>query len=215
VIGEDFESINENEIVKEISPDLLFVLFPVLFGILGGLILFWSLIRLPIYYNYLRGAPSPIDQYVLILLGSDLSRLVILIFAIIGIVIGSLFSRFVIKKLDSAKREQEVVLSLTTYIVVFLLWWQCVLIPSTIIDLIEMAFFGYPTSHFLRDLSWAFMSGYFISAGIPIVLKYYLLRNYAYTINSQIILLQSQVGGGLIKRVQHVTLMLVQTGPDP
>ncbi|MCK5151750.1 MAG: hypothetical protein KAQ65_07915 [Candidatus Thorarchaeota archaeon] len=214
MLGGDREEQIGDETVREFFPSFFFIIVPLLFAFLGGLILFWSLVRLPIYYNYLRGMPSPIDQSALALLGSDLSRLVLLVSAIIGIIVGSFLSRLVTKKLDTVRREGEALLSVRMYIGL-IVWWQCAWIPYSTISLLEMALFGYPTSHFLSDISWYLMAGYFIAAGIPVMLKYFQLRWHADSIGSQVKLVESRVGKGFIKPIQKITMKLIPSGPDP
>ncbi|MHA1961954.1 MAG: hypothetical protein ACW99U_17240, partial [Candidatus Thorarchaeota archaeon] len=57
--------------VEETNPSYFlafcFVIFPAVFSLFGALILTFYIPRLVIYYNYLAGAPSPIDQVVLVL----------------------------------------------------------------------------------------------------------------------------------------------------
>jgi hypothetical protein len=138
LLEENREITNENKTVKGVPLDLLFVLFPLIFSLLGGLILSWLLVTLPGYYNYLRGSQSPIDQYILASLGSDLSRVIVLLCAVIGIIVGSLLARLVINKINTVKREGEVILS-TTFYFFSLFWWTCAMIPNATISLVEMS----------------------------------------------------------------------------
>jgi len=110
-------------------------------------------------YNYLRGSRSPIDQVVLALLGSDLSRLVILASSIIGMIIGLFLSRFVTTKLDVVRKEGEVMLSARMYVVLFGWWWFLIL-PFSMICILEVIAYGLPTNHFLKDLGFILTAGY-------------------------------------------------------
>ena len=211
--GENREITNENKIVKGIPPGFLFVLFPLILSLLGGIILSWSLVTLPIYYNYLRGSQSLIDQYILALLGSDLSRVVVLLFAVTGIIIGLILVRLVTKKIDIVKREGVVILSAKFYIFCFF-WWTCATIPDATISLIERSLVGFHTSWFLRDIRFAIMSGYFVAFGVPILLNYFLLLRYANSIDSQVTVVTVQEGNGLIKPVRQTILKLVRSGPS-
>jgi hypothetical protein len=215
-LGENRDTANENENGTEfpLPPSFLFVLFPLPLGIAGGLILFWILTSLPITYNYLRGAPSPIDEYVLALLGSDLSRIVVVFFAVIGVVVGSLLSYFVIKKLNFVKREGEVTLSVRMYMIIFF-WWQFAWIPNLTISLVQIILLGIPNSSFLRDIGYAAVSGYSAAAGIPILLKYFFLNQYSSSTNSKLKLVAFRERRGHLKPVHHLVLKLVPSGPDP
>ena len=212
-MGENREITNENKTVKDIPPGWLFVLFPLIFSLLGGLILSWSLVTLPIYYNYLRGSQSPFDQYVLEIFGSDLSRVVVLLFAVTGIIIGLILARLVTKKFAIVKREGVVILSTKFYIFSFF-WWTCATIPDATITLVEMSLVGFYTSWFLRDIRFAIMSGYFVAFGVPILLNYFLLYRYANSIDSQVTVMTVQEGSGIIKPVRQTILKLVQSGPS-
>jgi hypothetical protein len=213
-MSENHNTANGNEKGKEFPPSYLFVLFPLLLGILCTLILSYLLTSLPIRYNYLRSAPSPIDECVLALLGSDLSRLVVVFSAVTGVVVGSLLSHFVIKKLSSAKSEGEVVLSVRTYMILFF-WWLFAWIPYLTISLVETALFGIPNSSFIEDIGLAAVSGYSVAAGIPIFLKYSFFQWYANSISSKITLVVFQDRRGLIRPVRQAVLKLIPSGPDP
>ena len=213
-MGENRNTANGNEKGTEFPPSFLFILSPLPLGIFGGVILFWILAPLPIRYNYLRGSRSPVDEYVLALLGSDLSRIVVVFFAVIGIVFGSLLSHFVIKKLNFVKREGAVTLSVRTYLFIYF-WWQFAWIPQLTISLAQTTLFGYPNSSFLADIGYAAVSGYSAAAGIPILLKYLFLNHYASSINTQVKVIQFREKRGLIKPVHHIVLKLAPSGPNP
>lgn len=203
----------EDEIGNEFIPRVFFILQPVCALIIGGLILFWSFVRLPIAYNYLRGVPSTIDQSVVALLGSDLPRLLLLASAIIGLIIGSLLSRPVTRKLDTVRRDGEVALGVRMYIGLNI-WFLFMVGLNAGRSLIERALFGYPSSTFLSDISWSLMVGYFLTAGISIILKYFQLLRHAKSIGSRIKLFESRGGSGFIKPINQVTLKLIPDGPD-
>jgi hypothetical protein len=213
VLGEDSELANEDETVNDIPPSFVFVLFPLIFSFIGGLILFWTLVTLPIYYNYLRGCQSPLDRYILALLGSDLSRGAVLLCAVIGIIIGSFLARFVTKKIDAVKKEGEVILSTKMYLFAFF-WWQCASVPQAIISLIEINLVGFYTSWFLRDISFALMCGYFVSFGVPVLFKYFYLLWYANSIDSQVKLVGVRGGTGRIKPVRWTVMKIIPIGPS-
>ena len=213
MLSEDSEFVNENETMDVFPPSFIFVLFPLIFSFIGGLTLVWTLVTLPIYYNYLRGCRSPLDQYVLALLGSDLSRGAVLLCAVIGILIGSFLARFVTKKIDTVKREGEVILSTKMYLFAFF-WWQCASVPQAIISLIEINLVGFYTSWFLRDISFAVMSGYFVAFGAPVLLKYFLLLWYANSIDSQVKFVGVRGGTGRIKPIKWTVLKLISIGPS-
>ncbi len=164
-------------------------------------------------YNYLRGSCSPIDQVILALLGSDLSRLAILASSIIGMMIGLFLSRFVTTKLDVVRKEGEVILSVRMYVVLFGWWWFLIL-PFLMIDILEVIVYGLPTSHFLMNLGFILTAGYSLAFAIPVLLKYCLLVLHAKSIDSRVKLIVLQRGSGFIKRLQYMVLKVVPDGPD-
>ena len=214
MLGENREIPIETEVISGFLLNYLFVLHPLLWGFFGALILLWTLMPSLIAYNYLRGMQSPIDQYVLALLGSDISRLAVLFSAVIGIFIGLFLSHRVTKKIDTVKREGEVYLSFMMYVGLFF-WYLCTLVLHFTISLTEMGLLGFPTSRFLSNISWIAMSGYFVAFGIPVLLKYILLHQYAKSIDSQVKLVVLRSGRGRRKRFHRITLKLVPSGPDP
>ncbi len=165
-------------------------------------------------YNYLRGASSPIDQNILALLGSDLSRLVVLTSSIIGMMIGLYLSRFVTTKIDVVKTEGEAELSTRMY-TALLLWWAFPLWSLSTISLLDMSFNGFYTSRFLSDFGFFMMAGYFLAYSIPVLSKYVLLVLHTRSIDSQIILVGLPSGSGFKKRFQNLTLRVIHKGPDP
>jgi hypothetical protein len=165
-------------------------------------------------YNYLRGMSSPIDQVILALLGSDLSRLMVLASCIIGAIIGLYLSRFVTAKLDVLKKERGAKLSKGLYVFI-VFWWMIPVLPITTISLLEMIVYGFPTSHFLSELGYFVMAGYFLTFSIPVLLKYGILLRYALSIDSKIILVEHHSGRGFNRRFQDLTLRVVHEGPNP
>ncbi len=164
-------------------------------------------------YNYLRGSCSPIDQVILALLGSDLSRLAILASSIIGMMIGLFLSRFVTTKLDVVRKEGEVILSVRMYVVLFGWWWFLIL-PFLMIDILEVIVYGLPTSHFLMNLGFILTAGYSLAFAIPVLLKYLLLVLHAKSNDSRVKWVEFRRGSGFIKRLQYMVLKVVPDGPD-
>lgn len=202
-----------DEMERFLPPGIVFVVFPVLLSLLGVFVMA-QLPRLLGQYNYLRGAPSPIDQTALVLLGSDLTRIVVLVSCTIGMMIGLYLSRFVTTKIDVVKKEGEVELSTRMYFSL-LLWFVFPLWLQSTIYLLEMNIYGYPTSSFLSDLCIFLMASYFLGYAIPVLLKYASLVLYAGSIDSQVVLVGLQSGSGFKKRFQCLTLRVIPDGPDP
>ncbi len=207
MFGEDGSDKELDEMERFLSPGIFFVFFPVFFSLLGIL----TLTQLPWLigqYNYLRGAPSPIDQSTLALLGSDLSGLVILASSIIGMMIGLFLSRFVTTKLDVVRKEGEVILSARMH-VVLLSWWWFLIWPFQMICILEFIAYGPPTSHFLIDLGFSLTAGYWLAFAIPVLLKYLLLVLHAKSNDSRVKWVEFRRGSGFIKRLQYVVLKVV------
>jgi len=200
-----------DEMERFLPPSLVFVVFPALLSFMGALIL-TQFSRLFVQYNYLRGAPSPIDQTALALLGSDLTRMVLLVSCTIGMMIGLYLSRFVTTKIDVVKKEGEVELSTRMYFSL-LFWFVFPLWLQSTIYLLEMNIYGYPTSSFLSDLCIFMMAGYFVAFAIPVLLKYILLVLHARSIDSRITLIEHRSGNGFIK-LKYLTLKVIPDGPD-
>jgi len=213
VLGIDDSEQKAIEMERVLSPGIVIVLFPVICTLIGVLVLA-SLPLLIGAYNYLRGASSPIDQSILALLGSDLSRLVVLASCIIGMMIGLYLSRFVTAKLDVVKKEGEAELSKRLELFL-LLWWMFPLWPTSTVSLLDMILNGFYTSHFLSDLGFFMMAGYFLAYSIPVLLKYALLILHTSSIDSKIILVGLPSGSGFKKRFQSLTLKIIHEGPDP
>jgi len=85
-LGEDDSKREVKDTVRDYPAGIYIVLLPLLFSLMGCLIILGQIPWLLGAYNYLRGAPSPIDQTALALLGSDLTRLAVLISAITGMI---------------------------------------------------------------------------------------------------------------------------------
>jgi len=185
------------------------MLFPSLLSV-GGILVLAGYLPTLMSYNYLRGSRSPIDQVVLALLGSDLSRLVILASSIIGMMIGLFLSRFVTTKLDVVRKEGEVILSARMY-VVLVGWWWFLILPFLMINILEVIVYGIPTSQFLMNLDFILTAGYSLAFAIPVLLKYRLLVLHAKSIDSRVKLIALQRGSGFIKRLQYMTL---KVAPD-
>ncbi len=183
------------------------MLFPSLFSV-GGVLILAGYLPTLMSYNYLRGSPSPIDQVVLALLGSDLLRLVILASSIIGMMIGLFLSRFVTTKLDIVRKEGEVIFSVRMCVVLFS-WWWFLLLPFSMIHILEMIVYGIPTSHFLMNLDFILAAGYSLAFAIHVLLKYLLLVLHAKSIDSRVKLVEFRRGSGFIKRLQYMTLKVV------
>lgn len=164
-------------------------------------------------YNYLRGAPSPIDQSALALLGSDFARIIILISFIIGMMIGLYLSSFVTTKLDIVRKEGEARISVRLFLVL-LFQWEFFMMPIQAIWSLDLVINGYPTSSYLSDLSYYMMAGFLVAFAIPILLKYGLLVLHTKSIDSKIKLVELRRGNGFIK-LQCLILKVIHGGPDP
>ncbi|TFG30023.1 hypothetical protein EU528_08830 [Candidatus Thorarchaeota archaeon] len=196
-----------------VPPGFVFVIFPVILSLLSVLILG----RLPWLigaYNYLRGAPSPIDQFALALLGSDLTRIIILISIILGMVIGLYLSRFVTTKLDVVRKEGESRISVRLYLAL-LFQWEFFILPIQAIWFLDLVIFGYPTSSFLSDFGYYMMAGFFMAFTIPVLLRYGLLVMHAKSIDSKIRLIELRGGNRFMKRLQLLILKVIPEDPDP
>ena len=202
-----------DELERFLPPGLFFLFFPALLSFLGVLIL-TQLPWLIGAYNYLRGAPSPFDQTILALLGSDLSRLVVLTSSIIGMMIGLFLVRFVTRKIDVVRKEGETELSTRMYFAL-LVWFVFPLWLFSSISLLEMIVYGSPTSHFLSNLGFFMMAGYFLAYSIPVLSKYVILVLHARSIDSQVVLIGLRSGSGFKRRFQNLTLSVIPEGPDP
>ncbi len=200
------------ETIRNYPAGIYFVFFPLLCILIGCLVLG----VLPLFlgaYNYLMGAPSPIDLAALAILGSDLTRLVVLISAIIGIMIGSFLSTIITKKLDIVRREGEVEFGRGLYLVSFG-WWTLVAIPVSFVNLLDMLIHGI-TSRFVTDLSYFLMAGYFLGYAIPVMFKYSRLVLHAGSIDSRVKMTILSRGSGRVRLLQKMALKVVHDGPDP
>ena len=204
--------------VEETNPRYLlatfFVIFPAVFSLFGVLYLTFYIPRYVINYNYLNGAPSPIDQVFLLLLGPDLSRIVFFTSSIFGMIIGLSLSYFFTTKLDVVRKEGEIELSVSMY-VVLIGWWWFLWLPFQMIFLLEWIVSGIPTSHFLDDICFSLMAGYSLGFAVPTMLKYALLVRHAKSIDSRVELIELRRGSGFIKRLQYSVLRIIPDGPDP
>ena len=122
--------------------------------------------------------------------------------------IGLFLSRFVTTKLDVVRKEGEVILSARMH-VVLVGWWWFLILPFSMINILEVIVYGIPTSHFLMNLGSILTAGYSLAFAIPVLLKYRLLVLHVKSIDSRVKLIALQRGSGLIKRVQYMTLKAV------
>jgi hypothetical protein len=194
-----------------LPPGLFFVILPAFLSLLGVLVLS-RLSWLIGAYNYLRGAPSLIDQSVLTLLGSDFPRVIILISGIIGMLIGLYLSRVLIIKLDAVRKEGEARISVRTFFALQF-QWAFFFLPISAIGTLDLVVYGYPTSSFLIDLAYFGMSSFFVAFTIPVLLKYIFLVMHARSIDSQIRLIEHRNVNGFIK-LRFLTLRIIYDGPD-
>jgi len=202
-----------DEMERFLPPGIVFVVFPALLSLLGVFVMAqlpWLLGQ----YNYLMGASSPIDQYALVLLGPDLTRIIVLISGIIGMVAGLYLSHFVTAKLDVVRKEGETGISGRMYFAL-MLWWTFLTLPIQALWLLDRVFYGINTSKFLSDLGWFMAAGCFLAYSIPVLLKYIRLVLHASSIDSQIVLVGLQSRSGFRKRFQNLTLRVIHDGPDP
>ena len=213
MLREDGSEQKNDEMKKFFPPSFLFLVIPALLSLLGVFVL-GQLPWLIGAYNYLRGTPSPIDQSALALLGSDLTRISVLISGVAGMVIGLYLSRFVITKLDVVRKEGETRISARMYLAL-LFWWDFLVLSIQMIRILDSVVNGYATSRFLSDLGWYLMAGAFLAFSIPVIVKYVQLMLSASLTSSQVILVGCQSGSGFKKRIQDWTLRVVYDGPDP
>ncbi len=200
------------ETIRNYPAGIYFVFFPLLCILIGCLVLGY-LPWLLGAYNYLMGAPSPIDLAALAILGSDLTRLVVLISAIIGIMIGSFLSTIITKKLDIVRREGEVEFGRGLYLVYFG-WWTLVVTPVSFVSLLDMLIHGI-ISRFVTDLGFFLMTGYFLGYAIPVMFKYARLVLHAGSIDSRVKMTILRRGSGRVRLLQKMALKVVHDGPDP
>ncbi len=211
-LGEDDSKREVNETMRDYHAGIFVVFTPLLCFLFGSLVLSqipWLLGA----YNYLRGAPSPIDQVALALLGSDLARISVLVSATIGIMIGSFLSRFATKKLDIVRREGEVELGRGFYFFSFA-WFTVVALPFFSLTLLDMSL-HLVSSRFMTDIGLFLMAGYFLGYAIPVMLKYASLVRHAGSIDSRIMMTELRRGRGLVMLLQKLTMRIVHDGPDP
>jgi hypothetical protein len=203
----------DDDMKEFLPPSVLFVLFPVLLSFLGAFVLF-QIPWLVGAYNYLQGASSPIDQSALALLGSDLTRIAVLISCIGGMVIGLYLSRFATTKLDIVRKERETAIS-ERMCFALIFWWIFLISPIQSIWLLDMVINGSPTSRLLSDLGWFLAAGAFLAFSIPVMVKYAQLVLSTSSSYSKIILIGHQSKSGFKKRFEDITLRVILDGPDP
>jgi hypothetical protein len=202
-----------DEMKNFLPPSFLFLVIPALLSLLGVFIL-GQLPWLIGAYNYLQGAQSPIDQFVLSLLGSDMTRIVVLISGITGMVIGLYLSRFVTTKLDVVRKEGETGISRRMYIAL-VVGWSFFASSVQMIGMLDLIVNGYPTSRFLSDIGWFLVAGTCLAYSIPVIVKYTQLMLTASSTSSQVALVGRQSGSGFKKQIQDITLRVIYEGPDP
>jgi len=178
---------------KRISSAAIILVFPLLWALIGTPILLWYPADLLIFYNYLRGSPSPIDQSALALLGSDGARMVVWCSCIVGVVIGLLACRPVISILNALRRDGEVLLTRKRYAAIFVL-------PNMgpqAIFLIGLSYnpvYGIQ-SKFLSDIALMLMAGYSVAFSFPMLFKYALLAWFAKNTGSRLCLIYLREDG--------------------
>jgi len=212
MLGENDSKHEMNETIQDYPAGIFVALTPLLFSLMSCVLIYlipWLLGA----YNYLRGAPSPIDQAALALLGSDLTRLVVLLSAITGLMIGLFLSRFVTKKLDIVRREGEVEFGRGLYLVLCT-WWTWVTTPFFSINLLDMSL-HVVSSSFITNIGIFLMTGYFLGYAIPVIMKYTRLVLHAGSIGSRVIMTELRRGSGRVKLLQKMTIRIVHDGPDP
>lgn len=159
------------------------------------------------------GAPSPIDLAALAVLGSDLTRLVILISAIIGLLFGIFLSTIVTKKFDIVRRDGAVEFGRGLY---FFSFFGCLLFVTVvnIINILDRTRQEF-TSQFMSSLGDFLMAGYFLGYTILVMIKYVRLVLYADSSDGRVKTTVIHRGSGRVKLVQRMTLEVVHDGPDP
>jgi hypothetical protein len=128
--------------------------------------------------------------------------------------IGLFLVRFVTRKIDVVRKEGETELSTRMYFSL-LVWFVFPLWLFSSISLLEMIVYGSPTSHFLSNLGFFMMAGYFLAYSIPVLSKYVILVLHARSIDSQVVLIGLRSGSGFKRRFQNLTLSVIPEGPDP
>jgi len=150
----------------------------------------------------------------LALLGSDLTRIAVMISCILGIGIGLYLFRFVTTKLDVVRKEGETVIGVRMYIALNFLWILLIL-PIQLIWFLEVIIYGpYNTSHFLFDISSFTVAGFYVAFAIPVLMQYVRLVLHARSIDSRVKLIEHRSGNGFIK-LKYLTLKVIRDGPDP
>lgn len=202
------------EAERGLTPHFMFAFFPALLAVLGAFSFFAPLHQLVGAYNYLRGTPSPLDQAVLALLGSDLSRLVILVLSIVGLLVGLYLSRFATEKLTALKRDGAAGLSKKMYLFLSSLWWGVPWSFFIITQLYERYVYGI-TSHFTSTLGISMLGGYLIAFSIPILVRYLSTVLHSRSFDSQIVLEGRRTGSGSIRPLNDITLRIVPQNSSP
>jgi hypothetical protein len=210
------ETSNEElgELERQLAPHFMLAIFPGLLTILGAFAFFAPLHQLVGAYNYLRGMPSPLDQAVLTLLGSDLSRLVIVILSIVGLLMGVFLSRFTTEKLAALKRDGAVELSIKMYLILSSLWWTVPWCFFIITQFYERFAYGM-TSHFTSALGFSILGGYLIGFSVPILVRFIQVVLYSRSIDSQVVLEGRRTGSGIIRPLKNLTIRITPQDSSP
>jgi hypothetical protein len=174
---------------------------------LGVLILVGYLLSLSAAYNYLRGSPSSIDQSVLSLLGSDITRMIVWDLCVAGALIGLVVAREFISILNVVKKEESALLTYEKRLV--LLGWPIfILLPGSALVVVATTSYGI-TSRFVSDLALSLMAGYFVAFGIPAFITFSLLIWHVKRTESRLCLLSFRKAdskwrtGEALLRIQH------------
>ncbi|TFG03668.1 hypothetical protein EU538_13100 [Candidatus Thorarchaeota archaeon] len=202
------------ELERQITPHLMFAFTPALFAITGLFMFLATLFPLVGAYNYLRGVPSPLDQAILALLGSDLSRLALLVLSIVGLLVGLYLSGFATEKLTLLKRDGVIGLSRPMYLFLFSLWWTVPVCFFSITSLYESHVYGM-TSHFTSALGFSMLGGYQIGFSMPVLARYIRLVLYSRSVHSQVLLECHRSGTGIIRPVKDLTLRITPQNSNP
>ena len=212
-MGEDDSEPEVNEKLYDIPAGILFLLFPILLSLLWGILFISQLPLLLGANNYLMGAPSPIDLAALAVLGSDLTRLVILISAIIGLLFGIFLSTIVTKKFDIVRRDGSVEFGRGLY---FFSFFGCFFFVTAvhIINILDRILQEF-TSQFVSSLGDFLMAGYFLGYTILVMIKYVRLVLYADSSDGRVKTTVIHRGSGRVKLIHKMTLEVVHDGPDP
>ena len=199
-----------DEFGRLLPASILFVFFPILL-IVPGLLVLTELPGLLGQYNYLRGAPSLIDQIAQASLGSDVTRAIVLVSGVFGMAIGLYLSHFVSRKLKTVREEGRVEISQPVYLCLFM-WWILLTTPNTTIQLWQLIAFE-SSSHFLADIGSFLMAGSFLSYSLPVLVAYAITLWHADLNNSKIEFRIIQDERGL-ELTQQIEIRIAYSGSE-